>query len=106
MEKCDVCGSTENVTCEVYMNGNYADRVYHLCPTHWVDLYRKAINDFMEDNEYKVSAYLKGIADKMIVDSYIEQKMETIVGRSEEFDLEDLAPHDIKFLKSEDVIDG
>jgi hypothetical protein len=67
--KCDVCGSTEGVRCEIMMKGTQVDRVYHMCPEHWIEVYKEVLEDFLEHNEYKVNSYLKVSADRMIVHS-------------------------------------
>jgi len=74
-DKCDVCGITEGVQCEVFTKGEVIDRVYHLCPEHWTEVYRRTLDDFVESNEYKVHSYIKMSADKLIADATTSRKL-------------------------------
>jgi hypothetical protein len=65
MEKCDVCGSDDGIECEILLKGDQVDRIYHLCPTHWVSVYRKSLDDFLEGNEYKTNQYRLNISMKI-----------------------------------------
>ena len=77
--KCDICGSEENVSCEVMMKGDAVERVYTLCGEHWVEVYRRCLDEFMEENEYKVNAFIKAATDRLIVDSYTREKTDFLI---------------------------
>jgi len=83
--ECDVCESTENVECEIFMSGNIIDRIYHFCPGCQVKLFRKCIDDLIGQNEYKVSEFIQRYADDLICRSFHERKMDHI--DTEEVDL-------------------
>ncbi len=78
INKCDVCGSTNDIQCEIFTKGEDIDRIYHFCPKHWIEVYRKTLDDFVEDNEYKANTYIKIIADKIIVDALNNIKIEDV----------------------------
>lgn len=103
--KCDVCGSTENIQCEILTKGDMVDRIYHLCPEHWVSVYRKTLDDFVENNEYKVNSYIKMVADKLIVDDQSLQKSIMYVDENGQLDLETLDPVEVRRIRpySEDM---
>lgn len=79
INKCDVCGSINDIQCEIFTKGEDIDRIYHFCPKHWIEVYRKTLDDFVEDNEYKANTYIKMVADKMIVDALNNVKIEDLV---------------------------
>lgn len=97
---CDVCGSTENVQCEILTMGDRVDRVYHLCSAHWIDVYRRTLDDFLEQNEYRVNSHIKMIADKLIVDAQHNTKMEKHINEEGQLDLEGLEPVEVRRLKN------
>jgi len=87
-ETCDVCGTEKDVQCEILLKGDNIDRMYHLCPFHLVEVYRRALEDFVENNEYKVNTYIKMVADKIIIDHRNKIKVEEYVGDTGEIDME------------------
>ena len=97
---CDVCGTDEGVRCEIMMKGGQVDRVYHLCCDHWVDVYSRCLEDFLEQNEYKVNSYIKAIADKMIVDQRHLLKMSEACDEDGNIDLGDFNPVEVRNLRS------
>lgn len=100
-ETCDVCGTDEGIRCEIMMKGEQVDRVYHLCQAHWVVVYSRCLEDFLEQNEYKVNSYIKAIADKLIVDSICMDKVDSIVDmETETLDLTKFNPSDVRMLRS------
>lgn len=96
---CDVCGTEENVSCEIMMKGENVDRIYHLCSYHWMVVFRNCLEDFLEQNEYKVNSYIKGTADKMIVDGYHKEKMTAIATEDGMVDLNQFEPEQIRTLR-------
>lgn len=94
--KCDVCGTTKDVQCEVFTKGEEVDRIYHLCMKHWVDIYRGALEDFVENNEYKVNAYLRMSADKMIVGANHARKAISVMDEEGGVDLSRLDPMEVR----------
>lgn len=98
--KCDVCGVEENVECEILLKGDVVDRIYHLCPKHWVTMYRRTLESFTENNEYKVSSYIKMSCDKMIADAVSNAKIDSYTTDEGGIDIELLNPKDIKKLRS------
>lgn len=92
INECDVCGSINDIQCEIFTKGEDVDRIYHFCPKHWIEVYRKTLDDFVEDNEYKANTYIKMIADKMIVDSLNNVKIKTLVDDNDIIDVGILNP--------------
>lgn len=72
---CDVCGSDDNVQCEIYMAGDSISRVYHFCPLCQVELFRRCIDDLVGQNEYKVSEFVQRYADALICESINDTKL-------------------------------
>ncbi len=105
VDKCDVCGSTKDVQCEVIIRGTRVDRVYHFCPTHWVQVYRKTLDDFLEESESKVNSYIKAVADKLIVDEQHNDKMDLYTKEDGTLDMERLDPVEIRKLRPYDDSD-
>ncbi len=97
--KCDVCGTTEGVECEILTKGTSPDRIYHLCPEHWVAVYRKTLEDFLEHSEYKVNSYIKMAADKIIVDARNDEKVGDLVNEDGTLDVETLEPREIRRIR-------
>lgn len=100
MKKCDVCGSTEGVECEILLKGDMVDRIYHLCPHHWVQVYRKTLDDFLEGNEYKTNQYVKMSADKLIADGLSNRKIDLYMDDDGAVDVVTLEPQEIRKLRS------
>ena len=96
---CDVCGETENVECEVLLKGDQVDRIYHLCPRHWIKVYRKTLEDFLEANEYKTNTYIKMATDKLISDAFTSDKIEEFSDDEGCVDVERLAPQELRKLR-------
>jgi hypothetical protein len=96
---CDVCGTEENVNCEMMMKGEQVDRIYHLCAYHWMVVFRDCLEDFLEQNEYKVNSYIKATADKMIVDTHARTKMEAIADEEGNVDLNEFEPEMVRTLR-------
>lgn len=96
---CDVCGTTEGVECEILLKGDMIDRIYHLCPKHWVQIYRKTLDDFLEANEYKTNSYIKMAADKMISDAISKEKIREYMDEEGAVDVEVLDPQEIRKLR-------
>jgi hypothetical protein len=97
-QTCDVCGATEGIRCEIMMKGEQLDRVYHLCHEHWVVVYSRCLEDFLEENEYKVNSYIKSVCDKLIVDAIAADKMESIE-EDGTIDLTKFNPVDVRTLR-------
>lgn len=100
MSRCDVCGTQEGVECEILLKGDAVDRIYHLCPEHWVAVYRKTLDDFLEGNEYKTNQYVKMAADKLIADGLNDRKIEMYVDDEGGIDVATLAPKEVRKLRS------
>ena len=98
--ECDVCGTIEGVSCEIMMKGENVDRIYHLCQEHWVVVYSKCLDDFLEQNEYKVNSYIKINADKLIVDSMHRDKLEVIVDEEGVADCAKFNPVNLRVLRN------
>ena len=96
---CDVCGETEGVECEVLLKGDQVDRIYHLCPKHWIQVYRKTLEDFLEANEYKTNTYIKMATDKLISDSYTSDKIAEFSDEAGMVDVERLNPQQLRKLR-------
>lgn len=97
--KCDVCGIEYGVECEILTKGESVDRVYHLCPEHWTAVYRRTLDDFVEQNEYKANSYIKMVADKMIVDAIHTDKVELFLDEEGALDVEGLEPKEVRRLR-------
>lgn len=97
--ECDVCGTTENVRCEIMMKGEQVDRIYHLCESHWVKVYSRCLDDFLEQNEYKTNSYIKMVADKFIVDAIHRDKMEDIADEQGFADCTKFEPEEVRVLR-------
>ena len=97
--KCDVCGETEGVECEVLLTGEQVDRIYHLCPEHWIKVYRKTLEDFLESNEYRCNTYIKMAADKLISDSLTKNKVISYSDDDGFIDIGELTPKEIRKLR-------
>lgn len=99
---CDICGSEENVKCELFLRGEDVDRIYHLCPDHMVELYRSSLAEFCEDNEYKVNSFLKRAADRMLVDAETMMKVSDLLGEDDTpekvLDIEDINPDYVRLI--------
>ena len=102
---CDVCGSDKDVQCEIITKGDKVDRVYHFCPLHWVEVYRRSLDDFLEQNEYKVNSYIKLVADKLIVDAQHELKVQQHIMENGELDVEALCPVEFRRIRAFDEDD-
>jgi hypothetical protein len=100
--KCDVCGVIEGVRCEIMMKAERVDRIYHLCHEHWVEVYSRCLEDFLEQNEYKVNSYIKVNADKLIVDSIHRDKMDMVITDEGMADCSKFNPADVRILRSYD----
>jgi hypothetical protein len=98
-EKCDVCGSDDGIECEVLLKGDQVDRIYHLCPVHWVSVYRKSLDDFLEGNEYKTNQYIKMAADKLIGDGMSNRKIDANADEDGAIDIMALDPTEIRKLR-------
>ena len=96
---CDVCGTEEGVQCEILTKGEAVDRIYHLCPKHWTEVYRRALEDFTEGNEYKSNSYVKMIADRLIVDAHHTEKAALYLDEEGVLDIDSLEPVEIKRLR-------
>jgi len=96
---CDVCGETENVVCEVLLKGEQVDRIYHLCPKHWVKVYRRTLDDFLEANEYKTNTYIKMATDKLIADAITSDKVEEFTDEEGMVDVDRLGPMEFRKLR-------
>ena len=107
-KKCDICGTTKGLRCEILTKGEDVDRVYHFCPEHWVDIYRRTLDDFVEDNEYKVNTYIKMVADKLIVDEQNRLKISEYVDDEGNIEVNVLEPMEIRRLRpyEDDRSDG
>lgn len=97
--KCDICGSMENVECEVLLKGEQVDRIYHLCPKHWIKVYRKTLDDFLEVNEYKTNSYIKMSVDKLVGDEMNNRKVERYSDDEGIIDVVELDPQEIRKLR-------
>lgn len=98
-QKCDICGTTKNIRCEILTKGEDVDRIYHFCPDHWVDIYRRTLDDFVENSEYKVNSYIKMVADRLIVDAQNKIKIEGFVGDDDILKVDELNPMEIRMLR-------
>lgn len=96
---CDVCGETVGVECEVLLKGDQVDRIYHLCPKHWIKVYRKTLEDFLEANEYKTNTYIKMAVDKLIADSITSEKIEEFSDENGVVDVVRLSPKEVRKLR-------
>lgn len=96
---CDVCGTDKDVQCEILTKGEEVDRIYHLCPIHWVEVYRRCLDDFVENSEYKANTYIKMVTDKLIVDSLNRSKMESFTNDEGIIDVESLDPTEIRMIR-------
>lgn len=96
---CDVCGETEGVECEVLLKGDQVDRIYHLCPKHWIQVYRKTLEDFLEANEYKTNTYIKMATDKLISDAVTSDKIAEFSNEDGLVDVERLDPKMLRKLR-------
>jgi len=98
-EKCDICGTTKNVKAIVFVKGDSeVDRIYHFCYDHLLKVYANTIDDFAENNEYKVNSYLKTVADKLIVDAQCENKSKIFVDENGEIDVNLLSLFEVRNL--------
>jgi hypothetical protein len=104
--ECDVCGSTEGVQCEIMMKGSRVDRVYHLCPEHWVEVYRECIESFLDHNPYKVNSFIKNAADSLIIKQRHLDKLGDITTDDGVVDLNIFAPRTVRILRTFDVDAG
>ncbi len=96
---CDVCSEIEGVECEILLKGDKVDRIYHLCPKHWIMVYRKTLDDFLEANEYKTNTYIKMAVDKLISDSLTEDKIHVYSDKEGMVDVEVLNPQMMRKLR-------
>ena len=96
---CDVCGVTEGVECEILLKGEQVDRIYHLCPKHWIQVYRKTLDDFLEANEYKTNTYIKMSVDKLIADAVTGDKIEEFSDAEGMVDVARLDPQELRKLR-------
>jgi len=97
--KCDVCGETKGVECEILLKGDQVDRIYHLCPKHWIKVYRKTLDDFLESNEYKCNTYIKMSVDKLIADAATSDKIGKFSNEDGLVDIEKLDPQELRKLR-------
>lgn len=97
--KCDICGTTEGVECEVLLKGEMVDRIYHLCPKHWVKVYRRTLDDFLEANEYKTNSYIKMAVDKLVGDAINSKKVEEYSDDEGMVDVGLLKPQEVRKLR-------
>lgn len=105
---CDVCGTEEGVECEILLKGDQVDRIYHLCPRHWIKVYRKTLEDFLEANEYKTNSYIKMACDKLISDSMTGDKIKEFSDAEGLVNVDRLAPQELRKIrpyKSDDSSD-
>lgn len=75
---CDVCGSEDNIQCEIYLNGDEIGRVYHFCPECQSELYMICIDELLGGNEYKVNQFVQNQADALINRSITDGKLTDI----------------------------
>jgi hypothetical protein len=104
--ECDVCGKTEGVECEILLKGESVDRIYHLCPEHWIEVYRKTLEDFLEANEYKCNLYIKMAVDKLISDSTTEAKIEVYSDEEGMVDVARLNPTALRKIRPYEEEEG
>ena len=104
--KCDVCGSDENVQCEVLLKGDMIDRIYHLCGYHWIEVYRRTLDDFMEESEYKCNTYVKMSADKLIAEGVSGKKIEDYKNDEGIIDVDELNPVEIRRVRPYSEAEG
>ena len=102
-DKCDVCGSTKDVQCEIMVKGTQVDRIYHFCPEHWVEVYRRTLEDFVEQNQYKANSYIKGVADSLIANRISEDKMPSYQDEEQVIDLEKTNARKVRVLRPYEV---
>ena len=102
---CDVCGVTEGVECEVLLKGDQVDRIYHLCPKHWIKVYRKTLEDFLEANEYKTNTYIKMAVDKLISDAVTGDKIAEFSDEDGMVDVARLQPQEVRKLRPYEMDD-
>ena len=96
-EKCDVCGTTKNIKSIMFVkNEGEIDRIYHFCYDHLLEVYANTIDDFAENNEYKVNTYLKQVADRRIVDAQCENKTKVYVDEEGEIDVDLLTLFEVR----------
>jgi len=100
--ECDVCGETAGVECEVMLKGDQVDRIYHLCPKHWIKVYRKTLDDFLEANEYKCNSYIKMAVDMLISDTKTTNKVQEYTDAEGMVDVERLKPQELRKLRPYD----
>jgi hypothetical protein len=93
--KCDVCGASKDIQCEVMLKGTQVDRIYHLCPEHWVEVYRRSLDDFVESNQYKANSYIKAVADRLIAKRTTDDKLPHLT----EDDVVDLGKIDVREVR-------
>ena len=100
--KCDVCGSTEGVQCEIMTKGDRVDRIYHLCPEHWIEVYRECLESFLDHNPYKVNSFLKVAADRLIINQLHFNKMVDTVAEDKDIDINAFEPCMVRVLRTYD----
>ena len=103
---CDVCGETKDVECEILLKGEQVDRIYHLCPKHWIQVYRKALDDFLEANEYKTNTYIKMATDKLIADAFTGDKIDEFSDEDGMVDVQRLDPMEVRKLRPYETDEG
>jgi len=102
---CDVCGATEDIECEILLKGEQVDRIYHLCPEHWIKVYRKTLEDFLEANEYKCNSYIKMAVDKLISDAVTSTKIKQFSDEDGLVDVARLDPQELRRLRPYEIDD-
>jgi hypothetical protein len=97
--RCDICGTTEGVECEILLKGDQVDRIYHLCPKHWIQVYRRTLDDFLEASEYKTNSYIKMAVDKLVGDAINSDKVDQYSDEDGMVDVTKLDPKEIRKLR-------
>ena len=69
LQKCDFCGvESPDISNEVFMSEESVVRHYEICPVCLVEVYKRIVNLFMEEDEYKVNGIINEVMDEMYCD--------------------------------------
>ena len=79
VQKCEFCGTkSADVTNEVFISNENVVRHYEICPKCLLRAFRKIIDMFMEEDEYKVSNVIQQVLDETYCDMIHDKKASDI----------------------------
>ena len=77
---CDICGCTEGVTREIYVNDLNTNpdapvqRIFDLCKDHWIEAFRLTVWNIVDRNEYRFGGLLKETLDAYVMEAISNRK--------------------------------